>query len=301
MTFLVDSHCHLASLTFDLSEKDKAAGKVYKGPKSVPEVLARARACGVTHMLSVACTIEDYEHMMKLIAPYDGIFNACGIHPLNLEEAGAWHEDDLKACLQDEKCVALGETGLDFFYAAETREAQLDSFARQIDLACELKKPLIIHARAAHKDTVELMRAHNAHDCGGVMHCFCDEVEMARECLDMGYFISFSGIATFRAADNVREVLKYVPNDRIMVETDCPYLAPVPVRGVENEPAYVRYTLEYIADFKGMSPKELATITSQNFEQCFNVHLEEPQDTNLPTKDISTYKLDKIYNKGWPY
>ena len=124
---------------------------------------------------------------------------------------------------------------------------------------------------------------------------------MARECLDMGYFISFSGIATFRAADNVREVLKYVPNDRIMVETDCPYLAPVPVRGVENEPAFVRYTLEYIADFKGMSPKELATITSQNFEQCFNVHLEEPQDTNLPTKDISTYKLDKIYNKGWPY
>lgn len=300
MPFLVDSHCHLASLTFEPSEKDKALGKEYKGPKSVAEVLARARACGVTHMLSVACTIEDYAHMMKLIAPFDGIFNACGIHPLNLEEAGAWTEEELRACLVDPKCIALGETGLDYFYAADSREAQLDSFARQIDLACELKKPLIIHARSAHKDTVELMRAHNARDCGGVMHCFCDEVEMARECLDMGYFISFSGIATFRAADNVREVLKYVPLDRMMVETDCPYLAPVPVRGVENEPAFVRYTLEYVADFKGISPKEMAEITSRNFSTCFNVELEQPSDANLPQKDISTYKLDKIYLKGWP-
>ena len=124
--------------------------------------MARARACGVTHMLSVACTIEDYGKMMSLIAPYDGIFNACGIHPLNLEEAPNWKEDELKACLTDDKCIALGETGLDFFYAAETRDAQLDSFARQIDLANEIKKPLIIHARAAHHDTVNLMREHNA-------------------------------------------------------------------------------------------------------------------------------------------
>lgn len=291
MTFLVDSHCHLASLTL---ENDK-------GPKSIAEVMARARACGVTHMLSVACTIEDYGHMMDVIAPYDGVFNACGIHPLNLEEAGEWTEEELAACLTHEKCLALGETGLDFFYAAETREAQMDSFARQIDLALEVKKPLIIHARAAHHDTVELMRSHNARDCGGVMHCFCDEVEMARECLDMGFYISFSGISTFRAADNVREVLKYVPNDRILVETDCPYLAPVPVRGVDNEPAFVRYTLEYIADFKGMSPKALAELTSQNFSSCFKVELKEPSSENIPEKDVTIYKLDKVFNKGWPY
>lgn len=290
MCFLVDSHCHLASLTFE-----------GKGPKSVGEVIARARACGVTHMLSVACTIEDYGTMMNLIKPFDGIYNACGIHPLNLEEAGAWTEEQLVACLTDEKCLALGETGLDYFYAAESREAQLDSFARQIDLACQVKKPLIIHARAAHHDTVELMRSHNARDCGGVMHCFCDEIEMARECLDLGFFISFSGIATFKAADNVREVLKYAPLDRIMVETDCPYLAPVPVRGVDNEPAFVRYTLEFIADFKGVSPKALAQQTSANFEQCFKVKLETPANTNVPEKDISIYKLEKIYNRGWPY
>ena len=124
---------------------------------------------------------------------------------------------------------------------------------------------------------------------------------MARECLDLGFFISFSGIATFKAADNVREVLKYAPLDRIMVETDCPYLAPVPVRGVDNEPAFVRYTLEFIADFKGVSPKALAQQTSANFEQCFKVKLETPANTNVPEKDISIYKLEKIYNKGWPY
>lgn len=290
MCFLVDSHCHLASLTFE-----------GKGPKSIAEVIARARACGVTHFLSVACTIEDYATMMKLIAPFDGIYNACGIHPLNLEEAQGWTEEQLKECLTNPKCIALGETGLDFFYAAESRPAQLDSFARQLDLAYEVKKPLIIHARSAHHDTVNLMREHKANDCGGVMHCFCDEVAMARECLDLGFFISFSGIATFRAADNVREVVKYVPLDRMLVETDCPYLAPVPVRGVDNEPAFVRYTLEFIADMKGVSPKQLAMQTSKNFSECFKVELTEPSMENVPTKDVSTYKLDKIFNKGWPY
>lgn len=292
MPFLVDSHCHLASLNFDGERK---------GAKSLPEIIARARAAGVTHMLSVACTIEDYDVMMKRIEPFDGIFNSCGIHPLNLEEAGAWKEDDLKKCLTHEKSIALGETGLDYFYAEETKDAQLDSFARQIDLAVELKKPLIIHARSAYKDTVSLMRDHNARDCGGVMHCFCDELEMARDCLDLGFFISFSGIATFKAADNVREVLKYVPLDRMLVETDCPYLAPVPVRGVDNEPAFVRYTLEYIADFKGVSPKQLAETTSANFENCFRVKLNEVSNDNVPDKDVSTYKLEKIFNKGWPY
>ena len=289
MTFLVDSHCHLASLTFE-----------GKGPKSLGEAMARARGCGVTHMLSVACTIEDYARMMKIIEPYDGIFNSCGIHPLNLEEAGNWTEEQLLECLKHEKCIALGETGLDYFYASETRDAQLDSFARQIDLANEVKKPLIIHARSAHHDTVTLMREHNARDCGGVMHCFCDGVEMARECLDLGFYISFSGIATFKAADNVREVLEYVPLDRIMVETDCPYLAPVPVRGMDNEPAFVRYTLEFVADFKKTAPSEMARITSENFQRCFNVTLSEPSADNIPEKDVSTYKIDSLFGKGWP-
>ncbi len=135
------------------------------------------------------------------------------------------------------------------------------------------------------------MRSHNARDVGGVMHCFCDDIDMARECLDLGFYISFSGISTFKAGDNVRAVARYVPSDRMLVETDCPYLAPVPVRGVQNEPAFVRYTLNFLADFLGVSPAVLAERTSHNFEQCFKVRLSAPARLD---GDFGSYKLDKI-------
>ena len=138
------------------------------------------------------------------------------------------------------------------------------------------------------------MRSENARDCGGVIHCFTDTVDMARQCLDLGFYISFTGISTFKASDNVREVVKYVPLDRMMVETDCPYLAPIPVRGVENEPAFVRYTLKFLADFKGISEEQFAQITSKNFEDLYKIKLQE-----CPQKDVefSTYKLEKILGK----
>ena len=229
--------------------------------------------------------------MKDLTAPFTEVYKACGVHPLNLEEAKNWSEDELKDCLKDKGIVGVGETGLDYHYALETRKEQLDSFARQIAIANEVKLPLIIHAREAHADTVSLMKSENARDVGGVMHCFCDEISMARECLDLGFYISFSGIATFKAGENVREVLRYVPLDRMLVETDCPYLAPVPVRGVENEPAFVRYTLECAADIKGVKARDLASITSKNFEDLFNVKLSEPVTKQA---EISSYKIEKI-------
>ena len=229
--------------------------------------------------------------MKNLTAPFTEVYKACGVHPLNLEEAKNWTEDELKDCLNDKGIVGVGETGLDYHYALETRKEQLDSFARQIAIANEVKLPLIIHAREAHADTVSLMKSENARDVGGVMHCFCDEISMARECLDLGFYISFSGIATFKAGENVREVLRYVPLDRMLVETDCPYLAPVPVRGVENEPAFVRYTLEYAAEIKGIKARDLASITSKNFEDLFNVKLSEPVTKQA---EISSYKIEKI-------
>ena len=283
MTYLVDSHCHLASLSLE-----------GKGATSIKEALIRARHCGVTHFLCVACTPYEHEMMLEKIKDFKGIFTACGVHPVNLEEAGDWKEEDLIACLKAPSTVALGETGLDYHYAKETAKAQLDSFARQIDVAVELKLPLIIHAREAHLDTVSLMKSHEAREAGGVMHCFCDGIEMARKCLDLGFYISFSGIATFKAAENVREVARFVPIDRMLVETDCPYLAPVPVRGVENEPAYVRYTLEFLASLKGVSPKTLAEVTSHNFEDLFKVKLE---DVPPLEGEVSTYKLEKIFDK----
>ncbi|WP_294565967.1 TatD family hydrolase [uncultured Succinatimonas sp.] len=280
MTFLVDSHCHLASLSY--------AGK---GPQNIADAVNRAHACGVSHFLCVACTPAEYKEMKDLTAPFTEVYKACGVHPLNLEEAKNWSEDELKDCLKDKGIVGVGETGLDYHYALETRKEQLDSFARQIAIANEVKLPLIIHAREAHADTVSLMKSENARDVGGVMHCFCDEISMARECLDLGFYISFSGIATFKAGENVREVLRYVPLDRMLVETDCPYLAPVPVRGVENEPAFVRYTLECAADIKGVKARDLASITSKNFEDLFNVKLSEPVTKQA---EISSYKIEKI-------
>ncbi len=290
MTYLADSHCHLNSLSL----KGKAAS-------SLQGIVARAQSVGVTHMLCVACTPAEYAPMRQAVEPYPGIYTACGVHPLNLEEASDWQEDELISILQDDRAVALGETGLDYHYAPESRQQQLSSFARQIDLALELKKPLIIHARNAHQDTVSLMRAGNARDVGGVMHCFCDEVEMARQCLDLGFYISFSGIVTFKAGENVREVARYVPLDRMLVETDCPYLAPVPVRGVENEPAFVRYTLEFLAALKGVEAKKLAQLTACNFASLFGIDLDaaclpylDKQGSQTAGEPLNSYKLEKI-------
>lgn len=280
MEYLIDSHCHLADLTYD-------------DTRSVDAILSRAYACGVTHFLTVACSTKDFEKNLAIAKDRDNIYIACGVHPLNLEDDPNWSEDELKEILRHKKVLALGECGLDFHYAPKTRELQLKNFARQLELAVELKKPLVIHAREAHKDTVSLLRATNARDCGGVIHCFTDSVEMARECLDMGFYISFTGISTFKASDNVREVVKYVPLDRMMVETDCPYLAPVPVRGKENEPCYVRYTLKFIADFLNISEKKLAAITSQNFQNLYKVKLSAPKPYS---GNADLYKIEKIAN-----
>lgn len=277
MPYLVDSHCHLASLSY----KTEAFS-------NLPELLKRAYRCGVTHFLSIACTLEEFQKQKELTAGFDNIYLSCGIHPLNLKEVGKWQEQDLKACFDEKRVIALGECGLDYHYSPENRAEQLDTFARQIALSHEVKKPLIIHAREAAKDTIALMKSENARDSGGVIHCFTDTVDMARVCLDLGFYISFTGIATFKASDNVREVLKYVPLDRLMVETDCPYLAPIPVRGIENEPAFVRYTTEYIAEFKKVSPAQLASISSKNFEDLYKVKLEDPQSLDI---EVSTYKL----------
>lgn len=288
MTFLVDSHCHLASLQLD-----------GKGAKSIDEVIKRAHFAHVSHMLCVACALSEFENMATITKPYREIFLALGMHPLNLRDEKPYSEDEFIAAFnQDQRLIALGETGLDYFYDKDNAKAQQESFVRQIEIAKVVKKPLIIHARAAHHDTVNIMKAHQAYDLGGIMHCFCDEIAMARECLDMGFYISFSGIATFKASDNVREVLKYVPNDRLLVETDCPYLAPVPVRGIENEPAFVSYTADFIANFKNMKIAELAKITSKNFEDLFKLELKNYSplpDLNLSTAngEFSTYKLEK--------
>ncbi len=286
MTYLVDSHCHVS----DLALEGKKAGL------SVADIVARAHHCGVTHMLSVACLPQDFPHLMEVAGPYPEIFLACGAHPLNLSATVGWDEGELISCLRSSpRVIALGETGLDYHYALETRRIQLESFHRQVGIAKDLRLPLIVHAREAPRDTVAVLTEEGARDCGGVMHCFTDTIDMARKCLDLGFYISFSGIATFKASGNVRETLRYVPLDRMLVETDCPYLAPIPVRGIENEPAFVRYTLDFIAREKGVSPKGLAALTSRNFEDLFKVSLDAAQPTpDAPGAACPGYALEGI-------
>ena len=238
MTFLVDSHCHLGSLSYQ-----------NKQGTSLKEIIKRAYNCKVTHFLSVACTPDEFTKQQKLTEGFENIFMAAGVHPLNLDECPDYTDDDLLKCFNDPRTIALGETGLDYHYAKETSQAQKISFARQIALAHEVKKPLIIHAREAKVDTLDIMRAENA-----------------------------------------REVVKYVPLDRMMVETDCPYLSPIPVRGVENEPAFVRYTLNFLSEFKKVSQRQLAAITSKNFSDLFKVNLKEPLMLDL---NVSDFKLNE--------
>lgn len=289
MTYLVDSHCHLASLITE-----------GKGSKNVNEAILRAQACGLSHMLSISCTIDEYRQMHKVVSPYQNVYEACGIHPLNVQDQGQWEDEELISCLKSsDKIVALGETGLDYHYAYETRDLQLKNFERQIYIAASLKLPLIIHAREAKLDTLALMKDTNARDIGGVMHCFCDDLEMARKCLDMGFYISLSGISTFKAAENVREVAKYIPLDRMLVETDSPYLAPVPVRGVANEPCFVRYTLGFLSEFLNLSEEQIANETSKNFATLFQVDLDK--DAKIYEKDpnLNLYKIEKIAYKSF--
>lgn len=283
MTYLVDSHCHLASLSLEGKAGD-----------SVEKIIKRANLAGVSHFLAIACTNAEFIKTKEIAKDYDNIYLACGLHPLNLEEDPDWKEESLVENVNSSnKVIAVGEVGLDYHYAEDSKDLQKQTFARQIQVAHTVKKPLVVHAREAHHDTVEILRGENARDVGGIIHSFTDSVQMARECLDLGFYISFNGISTFKASDNVREVVKYVPNDRIMVETDCPYLAPIPVRGIENEPAFVRYTLKFLADFKGMSEDALARITSENFQKLYNVTL---ADIKVPQVECSTYKIDGVVN-----
>lgn len=280
--FVVDSHCHLASLSYS-----------GKAGTTLEEILCRARHCAVTHYLSIACELSEFDRLRDLTCNHPEIYLSCGVHPLNIKAGERPPADELKARLSHPRVVALGEIGLDYHYAADTREIQLEYFAAQLELAQELKLPVVIHAREAAADTLKLLRSDCARNVRGVLHCFTDSVEMAGACLDLGFYISFTGIATFGKSDNVREALKYVPLDRLMVETDSPYLAPVPVRGVENEPAFTRYVLDYVAAFKEISSSQLAELSSRNFETLYGVKLTK---TNPPEVPCSRYKLEPIFD-----
>lgn len=256
---LVDSHCHLDGLDYDTLHQN------------VDDVLAKAQARDVGYLLAVATTLPGYQAMTQLIGKRDNVAFSCGVHPLNLE--GGYDYAELRHLAAADQVVALGETGLDYFYQKDNWALQQESFREHIRVGRALNKPVIVHTRDAREDTLNILREENAQDCRGVLHCFTEDLPTAQVLLDMGFYISFSGIVTFRNAEQLRDVARYVPLDRLLVETDSPYLAPVPHRGKENQPAYVRDVAEYLAVLKGVSLEQLAEATTANFSHLFHIKL----------------------------
>ena len=252
---LIDSHCHLDKLNYnDLHT-------------NVADVLKKAKLRGVEQFLTVGVTLDAFPNMMDLIKDHPEVHASCGIHPLDVDS-----DFDLSIFRQyaaHERVIAIGETGLDYFYQPESAPRQRELFEQQVAVAVEYNKPLIIHTRQAREDTLAILKNGQAAKCGGVIHCFTEDWEFAEAAIDLGFYISISGIVTFNKAAELKDVVRRLPLERLLIETDSPYLAPVPFRGKENQPAYVREVAEYIGLLKGKSFDEVAKITTDNFKNLF--------------------------------
>jgi TatD DNase family protein len=252
---LIDSHCHFCFPDL-LADADG--------------VVARMHEAGVGMALNISTSMEDLQAVVDFAQGREGIFATVGIHPDNEEE----HEPDvaqLALLAQQDKVIAIGETGLDYYRLKEPLDWQRERFRRHIRAARACGKPLVIHTRASPQDTLQIMREEHAQDVGGIMHCFTESADVARSAIELGFLISFSGIVTFKNAKALREVAAQVPDDRILVETDAPFLAPVPHRGKTNEPAFVAHVARELASLRGQTAQRISEITTNNFNKLFNV------------------------------
>ena len=252
---LVDSHCHL--------NFPELAAKV-------DDALALMRENQVTHALCVSVTLAEFPQVRALAERYPHLFGSVGVHP-DYPDVPVVTEEELLALANHPKIVAIGETGLDYYRIKDDCEWQRERFRTHIRAARRCGKPLIIHTRAAAADTLRIMREEGAGDAGGVMHCFTESWEIAQGAMELGFYISFSGIITFKNAAALREVAKQVPLERMLIETDSPYLAPVPFRGKTNEPGLVKYVAEELARLQGVPVERVAAATSGNFFKLFQI------------------------------
>lgn len=253
----IDSHCHLDRLNLEDFEQN------------LDVVVHNASKAQVSEMLCVSVTLKDFPTMVEKTEKYANVYLSCGMHPLNQEDIV--DENQLFELSKNKRVIAVGETGLDYFYAPETKTLQLDSFRKHIRVAKKLNKPLIIHTRDAQQDTLDIMHEEGAAQVGGVLHCFTETLDMALKAIEMGFYISFSGIVTFKNADALRAVAKQIPDDKFFIETDSPYLAPVPHRGKQNQPAYVVEVAKHLASIRGQSVATIAELSTANFKRLFTL------------------------------
>ena len=248
---LVDSHCHLDDAKFDA---DRAA------------VIERARAAGVTSLMAIGTGggPADLGTAMRLAGEYPFLYATIGVHPHDASKAVPETFDRLRELAAHPKVLAIGEIGLDYHYDFSPRDVQRSVFERQLEIAAGSGKPIVIHTREAWADTLAVLRADWRG--AGIMHCFTGDADQAREALELGFHLSFGGVLTFPKAEAVREAARITPEDRLLVETDCPYLAPVPHRGSRNEPAFLVATVRRLAEVRGTTPEAIADVTTRNFE-----------------------------------
>lgn len=250
---LVDAHCHLTGSYLAAGQETEA-------------LLSRALAAGVSGFIAVGTDLEDSRAVLDLARRTPQVRASLGVHP---HEASTWTPETeavLDALIADPATRFVGETGLDFHYDHSPRAIQEEVFRAQIRLAKKHRKPLMIHTRSAPSDTLRVLREEGAEAARGMIHCFSEDKAFAEAALDLGFMLSFSGIVTFKTAEAIREVAKWAPEDRILVETDAPFLAPVPMRGKANEPGFLRFTAERVAELRGLEPVRLAELTTRNLE-----------------------------------
>jgi len=253
---LVDTHAHLDFPRFDKDRK---------------EVIKRAIDGGVKIIVNIGSSMTSSRNSVELSRRYNEIYSVVGIHPHNADSFNLNVSKKLKSLSENKKVVAIGEIGLDFHYDNSPREKQKQAFRAQLRLAKSLDLPVVIHTRDADEETLEILKEENADKIGGIMHCFASDKKMAREILDLGFYIAFGGLITFKNLNNLREVVKEVPINKILVETDAPYLTPDPYRGKRNEPLYVKYVVEKIAEIKNLSKEEVDKKTTQNAKKVYNI------------------------------
>lgn len=252
----IDSHAHLEMPQFD---EDRH------------QVIERALHYGVEAVITVGTNIEMCKKSISIAEQYNCIYAAVGIHPHDVKDVDNSTFDKLESLAQHQKVLALGEIGLDFYRNLSPKESQINGFREQLQIAKQLKIPVIIHDREAHIETLRLLQEERAWEVGGVIHCFSGDLTMAHKCLDMGFFISIPGSITFKNSARLRNIVMSIPIERILLETDAPFLSPIPFRGKRNEPSYVRYIAEKIAKLKKMDVEEVGNITTRNVKGLFHM------------------------------
>jgi TatD DNase family protein len=250
----VDTHAHLEML------------------EDVEVVIKRALAHGVSRVVAVSSNLESSRRTLEIARTFPQVFAAVGVHPHEALSLNKEVLEELEKLSENQKVVAIGETGLDYHYMNSPREVQIASFKNHIELAKRLSLPLVIHVRDAHEDMVSILKEQIAEGVKGVIHCFTGDYLTANRYIDMGFYISFSGIITFKNADKIREAARIIPLERLLIETDSPYLAPFPFRGKRNEPAYVVYVAEKIAELRGELLEKIAEETTRNAKELFGFY-----------------------------